>query len=147
MRQKRQKRRVSQALNTSSLPDIVFMLLFFFVAIGKVPAPLAKIDVTQVVKEGGVDLEDTSRYIHIQIGNQGDELVAQIGYDVIVPVGELTDALKEIRKSEPKRNIVLLYIDDETGMGYLKNEIEPAILESGIKNVNYVLEDEKEVQS
>ena len=145
MRKKRQTRRASQALNTSSLPDIVFMLLFFFVAIGKVPAPIAKIDVTQVVKEGGIDLEDTSKYIHIQIGNDGGELVAQIGYDVIVPISELTQTLKDIRKDEPKRNIVLLYIDDETGMGYLKNEIEPAILESGIKNVNYVLEDEKEV--
>ena len=119
------------------------MLLFIFVAIGKVPSPTTKIDVTEVVLEGGVELKDTSKYIHVQIGLQDGEVVAQVGYNVIVPIAELTEALNEVRKDNPMRNIVLLYIDDETGMGYIKNEVEPAILDSGIKTVNYVLEEEE----
>ena len=123
----------------------MFAILFFFIAIGMVKPPTPKVDLTPVVLEGGVDLDDTSKYIHVQIGLKDGELVAQVGYDVFVPFSELTETLKDIKKEEPKRNIVLLYIDEDTGMGYLKNEIEPAILESGITKVNYVLEDEKEV--
>ena len=123
----------------------MFAILFFFIAIGMVKPPTPKVDLTQVVLEGGVDLEDTSKYIHVQIGLKDGELVAQVGYDTFVPFSELTEALKEVKKEEPSRNIVLLYIDHETGMGYIKNEIEPAILEAGIKNVRYVLDDEKEV--
>ena len=146
MKSKKTKRRDAGGISTSSLPDIIFTLLFFFVAIGMVPAPLAKIDSEQLVLEGGVDLEDTKKYIHVYIGFQDKELVAQIGYNIIVPIDEITETLKDYRKENPGRNVVLLRIDQETGMGYLRNEIEPAILDAGIKSVAYVLEDEKEVQ-
>ena len=145
MIKKRKKTRQSVELNTSSLPDIMFAILFFFIAIGMVKPPIPKVELTPVVLEGGVDLDDTSRYIHVQIGLKSGELVAQVGYDTFVPFSELAETLEDIRKEEPKRNIVLLYIDEDTGMGYIKNEIEPAILESGITNINYVLEDEEEV--
>lgn len=122
----------------------MFAILFFFIAIGLVKPPTPKIHLEPVVLEGGVDLKDTSRYIHVQIGLLNGELVAQVGYDTIIPLGDLTDTLEDIRKEEPIRNIVLLYIDEETGIGYIKNEIEPAILDAGITQVNYVLEEEKE---
>lgn len=124
----------------------MFAILFFFIAIGLVKPPTPKVDLTPVVIEGGMDLKDTSRYIHVQIGWLNGELVAQVGYDTIVAFSDLTETLKEIREEEPMRSIVLLYIDEDTGMGYLKNEIEPAILDAGIKNVRYVLDEEK-VQS
>ena len=140
---KRKSRRSAGKINTSSLPDVIFTLLFFFVAIGMVPAPQSKIDSEIPVVIGGEDLEDTKRYIHVYIGTKDGELVAQIGYDIIVPLDEITEALKEYKKENPERNIVVLRIDHETGMGYLRNEIEPSIIKAGIKNVIYFLEDEK----
>ena len=147
MKSKKTNRRNTGGINTSSLPDIIFTLLFFFIAIGMVPAPLPKIESEQLVLEGGVDLEETKKYIHVYIGVADGELVAQIGYNTIVPIGELTETLKDYRKENPGRNVVLLRIDEETGMGYIRNEIEPAILDAGIKSVAYVLEDEEEVQN
>ena len=142
---KKQSRRQGTGINTSSLPDIVFMLLFFFVAIGMVPAPLPDIDYTPVVQEGGTDLEETKHYIQIHLGTQDGELVAQIGYNTVVGLDKITEEIKEIRKEDPSKFIVVLRIDGEFGMGYLRNEVEPAILDAGIKSVAYVLEDEKEV--
>lgn len=125
----------------------MFAILFFFVAIGMVKPPTAKIDSTQVVLEGGTELDETSKYIQVYIGLQDDEVVAQVGFNTIVSLSDLTQALKDIREDEPMRSIVVLRIDKDTGMGYIKNEIEPAILDAGIKQVRYVLEDEEEVQS
>ena len=140
---KKQSRRKKTGITTASLPDIIFMLLFFFVAIGMVPAPLPKIESTQIVLSGGEELEDTKRYIHVHIGKQDGQLVAQIGYDKIVPIEELAATLKEVRKEEPTRDIVVLRVDVETGMGYLRNEIEPAILKANVTKIIYFLDDEK----
>ena len=140
---KKQNRRQKTGITTASLPDIIFMLLFFFVAIGMVPAPLADIEANVPVITGGEDLEETKRYIHVYIGLKDGELVAQVGYDTIVPFNQLTETLEEIRKEEPTRDIVVLRIDGDAGMGYIRNEIEPAILKAGIKTVKYQLEDEK----
>ena len=129
-------RRTQQKINTSSLPDIVFMILFFFMAIGLFPPPQAKFENDILVKEG-IELEDTSRYIHIKVGPEGE---LQYGYEV-VDVDDLTDMLKD--REDTKRNIVVLSIDDDAPIGYLKNYVEPAILKAGINQVRYeVLEKE-----
>ena len=139
----RKKHREGAKLGTSSLPDIIFTLLFFFILIGMVPAPLADIKAEVPVLMGGEDLEETKRYIHVYIGIENAEIVAQIGYDIVVPIAELTTALEEYQEEFPKKDIVVLRIDSETGMGYIRNEIEPAIIKSGIKIVKYQLEDEQ----
>lgn len=129
-------RRTQQKINTSSLPDIVFMILFFFMAIGLFPPPQAKFENDILVKEG-IELEDTNRYIHIKVGPEGE---LQYGYDV-VDIDDLTELIKD--REDTKRNIVVLSIDNDAPIGYLKNYVEPAILKAGINQVRYeVLEKE-----
>ena len=129
-------RRAQQKINTSSLPDIVFMILFFFMAIGLFPPPQAKFENDILVKEG-IELEDTNRYIHIKVGPEGE---LQYGYDV-VDIDDLTELIKD--REDTKRNIVVLSIDNDAPIGYLKNYVEPAILKAGINQVRYeVLEKE-----
>ena len=139
---KKQSRRGEQKLNTSALPDIIFMILFFFMTIGLIPPPNPSIDAIVPVLDGGEELDETKHYIHMYIGSLSGELVAQIGYDNIVQLDGITEALTEIRKEDKYRNIVVLRIDKKAGMGYIRNEIEPAILKSGIRKVKYQLEDE-----
>lgn len=107
-----------------------------------IPAPRATIDAIVPVLEGGEELDETKHYIHVYIGSLNGELVAQIGYDTIVQLDGIAEALKAIKEEDPYRNIVVLRIDSNTGMGYIRNEIEPAILKAGIKKVKYQLEDE-----
>ena len=123
------------------------MLLFFFVAIGMVPAPLAKIESEQLVLSGGEELEDTRNYIHVYIGKDGGGIVAQVGYDEAIPLEQLTAKLEDVRKEEPQRNIVVLRIDVDTPIGLVRNMIEPAILKANVKRIIFFLEDEEEVQS
>lgn len=125
-------------LNTSSLPDIVFMILFFFMAIGQFPSPQAQIENDIITRETGIELEDTNKYIHVRIGPDG----VQLNYDVIT-IETLAKGIKDYRKEFPTRSIVVLHIDDDIEIGYLKNEVEPAILAAGVKHIRY--ETEKEI--
>ena len=132
-------RREPQELNTSSLPDIVFMILFFFMAIGQFPSPQAQVENDILVQTTGVELEDTNKYIHVRVGPDG----VQLGYE-LTTIENLTEGIREYRKEFPSRSIVVLHIDNDIEIGLLKNEIEPAILAAGVKQVRYeVLEKEK----
>ena len=138
MRSKREQ----PELNTSSLPDIVFMILFFFMAIGMFPSPQPKVENDIFVATSGVELEDTNKYIHVRVGPDG----VQLGYEII-PLEELSKGIKDFRKKWPKRNIVVLHVDDDVAIGYIKNEVEPAILAAGVKQVRYETIQPEEVSS
>ena len=130
-------RRGAQTLNTSSLPDIVFMILFFFMAIGMFPPPQAKIENDIIASNAGVELDDTSNYIHLRVS--GDQI--QLGYEII-DFEKLTEELTKIKD----KDVVILYIDDDTSIGFVKNHIEKAILEAGKTKISHnVLEEDEEV--
>ena len=136
MRSKRQ----TPKLNTSSLPDIVFMILFFFMAIGMFPPPQPKFDNDIIINEAGTELEATANYIQLKIGPNGE---IQLGYD-LVQLEDLTKAIKDYRKDNPKRGIIVLSIDNDAPIGYIKNEVEPAIREAGLTSIQYEVVHEKE---
>ena len=131
-------RRQQQELNTSSLPDIVFMILFFFMAIGQFPSPQAQVENDIIVRETGVELEDTNKYIHVRIGPDG----VQLNYDVIM-LEDLAQGIRDYREEFPTRSIVVFHIDDDVEIGYLKKEVEPAVLAAGIKQIRYETDKEK----
>ena len=132
----RKSRRGSTALNTSSLPDIVFMILFFFMAIGMFPPPQAKIE-NDIITAPGVELEDTSNYIHLRVSEEE----IQLGYEVI-PFENLTEELTKIKD----KHVVILHVDDDTPIGFIKNHVEKAILEAGKTKISHeVLEEDDEV--
>ena len=134
MRSKKTTRRQTQTLNTSSLPDIVFMILFFFMAVGMFPPPEAKIENDIIVSNAGVELDDTSNYIHLRVS--GDQI--QLGYDII-QYEQLTEELTKIKD----KHVVVLHIDDDTSIGYIKNYIEKAVFKAGKKKISYeVLEED-----
>lgn len=125
-------KRPQPELNTSSLPDIVFMILFFFMAVGMFPSPQAKVENDILIYESGLELDETSAYIHVRIGPDG----IQLGYD-LTSIETLKEDLIAFKKEFPRRSIVVLHIDNDVEIGLLKNEVEPAILDAGIKNIRY----------
>lgn len=129
---KYKSKRPQPELNTSSLPDIVFMILFFFMAVGMFPSPQAKVENDILIYESGLELDETSAYIHVRIGPDG----IQLGYD-LTSIETLKEDLIAFKKEFPRRSIVVLHIDNDVEIGLLKNEVEPAILDAGIKNIRY----------
>ena len=128
----RKNRRGQQELNTSSLPDIVFMILFFFMAIGMFPPPQPLIENDIISSSQGVELEDTSNYIHVRVSKSQ----IQLGYEII-KLEDLTELLTKI----DDKDVVVLHIDNDTPIGLVKSEILPAILDSGKSLVSYEVEE------
>lgn len=122
------KSREQQELNTSSLPDIVFMILFFFMAIGMFPPPQPKIENDIIEVESAIELEDNGNYIHVRVSK--DEI--QLDYEVI-NIDDLTQLLTEIKN----KNIVILHIDNDTPMGIVRTIVEPAILAAKKSKISY----------
>jgi biopolymer transport protein ExbD len=116
------------AINTASLPDIVFMLLFFFMTTTVMREVELKIDVSVPDATQGKKLEKKSLASFIYIGEPLTNLRATFGSE---PKIQLNDSFKEVddiqdfiaqereQLDENERNqmLVSLKIDRDTKMG------------------------------
>lgn len=116
------------AINTASLPDIVFMLLFFFMTTTVMREVELKIGVTVPEATQGKKLEKKSLASFIYIGVPLQNLRATFGSE---PKIQLNDAFKEVddiqdfiaqereqlNESDKSKMLVSLKIDRETKMG------------------------------
>jgi biopolymer transport protein ExbD len=134
-----------QAISTAALPDIVFMLLFFFMvttvmkdneALVKTTAPRA----TEVKK-----LENKSLVSHLLIGEPvqkklfGTEPRIQLN-DAFAEVGEIREWVSAERSKlsevDQTRMTVSLKVDEETEMGIV-TDVKQALREASALKINY----------
>ncbi len=115
-------------INTASLPDIVFMLLFFFMTTTVMREVELKIGVTVPEATQGKKLEKKSLASFVYIGQPLPNLRATFGSE---PKIQLNDAFKEVAdiqdfiaqereqldENEKAKMLVSLKIDRETKMG------------------------------
>lgn len=116
------------ALNTASLPDIVFMLLFFFMAITTLREVELKINVILPEATEGKKLEKKSLASFIYIGTPIEQLQAVFGLepkiqlnDTFREVADIQDFIAQERESldeaDKTKMLVALKIDRNTKMG------------------------------
>ena len=135
------------ALNTASLPDIVFMLLFFFMAV----TTMREVDVMVTVRipeatEGKV-LEKKSLASFIYIGEPYENLQAIYGTE---PKIQLNDSFKEIadiqdfiaqereqlNEADKTKMLVVLKIDKDTHMGIV-TDVKQALRRASALKIMY----------
>lgn len=142
---RKSKSRKVPALNTASLPDLIFTLLFFFMIVTHMrPVPvLTKFDIPSA--EELQDLEKKSQLIYLMIGEQVDENTQppiQLNSD-FTTIEELPQALEEAKNEvlpeEQKQIVVILKIDKNTEMG-LVSDIRQALRDAGLLTVYYSAE-------
>ena len=129
----RRKSRSQQKINTSSLPDIIFMILFFFMVVGKFPAPQPQIDVVVPVQTTGKEIKQNTS-LDIYIGKKD----IQIGYDIVK--GDFTTALKKFKKANPKKKNIILRVDKDVEVEFINTVIKPALRSAGF--FKYVIQTE-----
>jgi len=145
--QKSKSRKVP-TLNTASLPDMIFTLLFFFMIVTHIrPVPiLAKFDIPNA--ETLQRLEEKSQLIYIMVGEKTDENtqpVIQLNSS-FTTLDKLQEGLLEIKEEAPFENqqgmVVILKIDKNTEMG-LVNDIRHVLRDTGLLTVYYSAEKER----
>jgi len=134
-------------INTASLPDIVFMLLFFFMTVTVMREVELKIQVTVPEATQGKKLEKKSLASFIYIGKPLPNLQATFGSE---PKIQLNDAFKEVAdiqdfiaqeretmdEADQAKMLVSLKIDEETRM-QIVSEVKYALRRANALKIMY----------
>lgn len=136
------------AISTASLPDIVFMLLFFFMVATKMKEITLKVKVDRPKASSATKLEDPSLVKTVYIGKPTEELRAQFGTEARIQLNDVLanditeidaavqDWRNEINEAERLKMTISLKIDKETRYG-LVNDVKERLREINALKISY----------
>jgi len=142
---KKDKKRASPALSTASLPDIVFMLLFFFMVATVMRETDMQVDIKPPVANEIIKLENRKLVGHIYIGfpvnqNLGREpriqLNDQLVDDATKIKGYVADKVGALSEEERTQFVVSLKVDAKTKMGIV-NRVKYELRINEYFKINY----------
>lgn len=94
---RKSEKREMPALNTSSLPDIIFMLLFFFMTVTSMKEVTYKVQISNPQATELTKMEKKSLIRYVYVGTPTRELQKQFGMETRI---QLDDAFAEVDKIE-----------------------------------------------
>ncbi|MCG9911162.1 MAG: biopolymer transporter ExbD [Flavobacteriales bacterium] len=136
------------AVSTASLPDIVFMLLFFFMVSTKMKEITLKVEVKKPNASAAAKLEDESLVKTVYIGKPTAELRAQFGTEPRIQLNDVLandvsdldaavqDWRNEINEAERLKMTINLKIDKETKMGIV-TDVKDRLREVNALKISY----------
>ncbi len=142
---KKDKKRASPALSTASLPDIVFMLLFFFMVATVMRETTMEVDVKQPEANETVKLENRKLVASIYIGtpinvNLGREPRIQLDDQLVNDATRVKQWIElkrgKLSEEEAAMLTVSLKVDAKTKMGIV-NRIKYELRENEQFRINY----------
>ena len=142
---KKDKKRASPALSTASLPDIVFMLLFFFMVATVMRETDMQVDIKPPIANEIIKLENRKLVGHIYIGfpvnqNLGREpriqLNDQLVDDATKIKGYVADKVGALSEEERTQFVVSLKVDAKTKMGIV-NRVKYELRINEYFKINY----------
>ena len=135
------------AVSTASLPDIVFMLLFFFMTVTTMKDSTLMVDNTLPNATEVKKLEKKDRVIYIYVGTPTSQYQKTFGTqpkiqlnDKFADVGDVGDFILQERakKSQELQNVltIALKVDKEANMGLI-SDIKQELRKVNALKVNY----------
>jgi biopolymer transport protein ExbD len=137
----------SPAISTASLPDIIFMLLFFFMVVTVMRDSERKVDVTTPNASELTKLEKKSLVNYIYIGRPVEKFQAIAGTKPRIQLGDKFADIKDIplflekhrvKVPESQRGLIKtsLRIDKDVTMGIV-TDVKTSLRKAGQLAVNY----------
>lgn len=139
----RKKAKVSQEIPTSALPDIIFILLFFFMVVTKPRPQEPKVSVDLVAATEIQKVPEQMVTINLHVGKPkddkfGTENVIQAGNKFVSIAGLRNFLGEEIakKKAQPSRTIIIFNVDKGVRVGML-HDIKQELREIGLLNIEF----------
>ena len=134
-------------LNTSSLPDLIFSILFFFMMVTSMREVTLKVEFNTPKGTEIEKLEKKSLVSYVYIGKPTKEFRAKMGLssriqlnDDFAEVGDIRDYIYQEREAMPERDKpfmrVSMKIDQDTQMG-LVTDVKMKLREAWALNIVY----------
>ena len=134
-------------LNTSSLPDLIFSILFFFMIVTSMREEEVKLDIKLPKGTELTKIERKSAVTNVYIGPQSSKYSARYGSapriqlnDRIADISEVrtfvTDEKDAMKQEDQARMKVALKINEKTNMG-LVTDVKMELRKAGALNVLY----------
>ncbi len=144
---RRDEKKEMPALNTSSLPDIIFMLLFFFMTVTSMKEVTYKVRIQNPEATELTKLEKKSLVKYIYVGTPTDEFRKKYGSetriqldDAFADVSEIENYIINERSSMPESDqgfmTVSIKADKETRMGIIA-DIKQALRRASALKISY----------
>ncbi len=95
---RKDRERETPALSTSSLPDIIFMFLFFFMAVTTMKEVTFKVRVLPPMASEAEKLENKSLTRYIYVGKPMEELKKTFGSETRIQLGDAFADVSELQK-------------------------------------------------
>ncbi|MGB6152034.1 MAG: biopolymer transporter ExbD [Pricia sp.] len=139
------------AVNTASLPDIVFMLLFFFMTVTVMKDSTVKVENTLPNASETKKLEKKDRVIYIYVGAPTPEYTAKYGKEARIQLNDKFSVPSDVgnyileeraKKAQELQNVltVALKVDKEANMGLI-SDIKQELRKVNALKVNYTTYD------
>jgi len=141
------EKREMPALNTSSLPDIIFMLLFFFMTVTSMKEVTYKVQINNPQATELTKLEKKSLVRYIYVGSPTRDLQKQYGAETRIQLDDAFAEVSEIeeyivnersamREEEQGKMTVSIKADKDTRMGII-GDIKQALRRSYALKISY----------
>ena len=141
------EKREMPALNTSSLPDIIFMLLFFFMTVTSMKEVTYKVQINNPQATELTKLEKKSLVRYIYVGSPTRDLQKQYGAETSIQLDDAFAEVNEIeeyivnersamREDEQGKMTVSIKADKDTRMGII-GDIKQALRRSYALKISY----------
>ena len=141
------EKREMPALNTSSLPDIIFMLLFFFMTVTSMKEVTYKVQINNPQATELTKLEKKSLVRYIYVGSPTRDLQKQYGAETRIQLDDAFAEVNEIeeyivnersamREDEQGKMPVSIKADKDTRMGII-GDIKQALRRSYALKISY----------
>ena len=144
------RRRAVPGLNTASLPDLIFTVLFFFMIVTHMRTETVKVEYHAPQGTELSRLDKKSSVVHVYIGKplggqQAGQAATcvQVG-DKIVSIADLPDYIREERRrmspDEARQMVVSIRADKDAPMGVI-TEVKQALRRANALRVSYSAEE------
>ena len=141
------EKREMPALNTSSLPDIIFMLLFFFMTVTSMKEVTYKVQINNPQATELTKLEKKSLVRYIYVGSPTRDLQQKWGAETRIQLDDAFAEVNEIeeyivnersamREEEQGKMTVSIKADKDTRMGII-GDIKQALRRSYALKISY----------
>ncbi|RYC50569.1 ExbD/TolR family protein [Flagellimonas olearia] len=149
MRSIRNKKKAQPAISTAALPDIVFILLFFFMTVTTIKSETLLVDNNLPQANQVKKLEKKDRVIEIYVGRPNQDLAKVLGSEPRIQLNNKIAHMSEVgpyvlqelaQKPDAIRNLVTvsLKIDKDVNVGVV-SDIKEELRKVNLLKVNYTV--------